>query len=54
VSKEQQGKTLAQLASFGPEFVAANHCTGFAMMARLYECFGERFIPAFVSTVIDV
>ncbi len=54
VSKEQQGKTLAQLASFGPELVAANHCTGFAMMAKLYECFGDRFIPAFVSTVIDV
>ena len=54
VSKEQQGKTLAQLAEFGPEFVAANHCTGFAMMAKLYECFGDRFIPAFVSTVIDV
>ena len=54
VSKEQQGKTLAQLASFGPEFVAANHCTGFAMMAALYDCFGDRFIPAFVSTVIDV
>ncbi len=54
VSKEQQGKTLAQLASFGPELVAANHCTGFTMMARLYECFGDRFIPAFVSTVIDV
>ena len=54
VSKEQQGKTLAQLASFGPEFVAANHCTGFAMMAKLYECFGDRFIPAFVSTVINV
>jgi 7,8-dihydropterin-6-yl-methyl-4-(beta-D-ribofuranosyl)aminobenzene 5'-phosphate synthase len=54
VSKEQQGKTLAQLASFNPEFVAANHCTGFAMMAKLYECFGDRFIPAFVSTVINV
>ena len=54
VSKEQQGKTLAQLASFGPEFIAANHCTGFAMMATLYERFGDRFIPAFVSTVIDV
>jgi len=54
LSKEQQAKTLAQLAEFGPEFVAANHCTGFTMMARLYECFGDRFIPAFVSTVIEV
>lgn len=54
VSKEQQGKTVAQLALFAPDFVAANHCTGFAMMARLNECFGHRFIPAFVSTVIDL
>jgi 7,8-dihydropterin-6-yl-methyl-4-(beta-D-ribofuranosyl)aminobenzene 5'-phosphate synthase len=54
LSKEQQAKTLAQLAAFGPEFIAANHCTGFAMMATLYERFGNRFIPAFVSTVIEV
>ena len=54
VSKEQQDKTLAKLVSFAPDFVAANHCTGFAMMATLHDRFGERFIPAFVSTVIDV
>ena len=38
--KSSSEKTLAQLASFDPEFIAANHCTGFAMMATLYECFG--------------
>lgn len=54
LSKEQQQKTLAQLATFAPEFIAANHCTGFAMMATLYECFANRFIPAFVSTVFDL
>ena len=54
VSKEQQEKTLAQLRLFDPEFVAANHCTGFNMMAALFNCFGSRFIPAFVSTVIEV
>ena len=54
VSKEQQEKTLAQLRLFDPEFIAANHCTGFTMMAALSNCFGSRFIPAFVSTVIDV
>ena len=53
VSKEQQDKTLAKLVSLDPDFVAANHCTGFAMMATLHDRFGERFIPAFVSTVID-
>jgi len=54
LAKEQQEKTLAELRSFDPEFVAANHCTGFAMMSALSQCFGSRFIPAFVSTVIEV
>jgi 7,8-dihydropterin-6-yl-methyl-4-(beta-D-ribofuranosyl)aminobenzene 5'-phosphate synthase len=54
VGKEQQEKTLAQLESFASDVVAANHCTGFAMMAKLRERFGEKFIPAFVSTVIEV
>ena len=40
VSKEQREKTLAQLASLDPEFIAANHCTGFAMMATLYNVLG--------------
>lgn len=48
----QQDATLAQLVDFAPDFVAANHCTGFAMMARLQAAFGERFIPAFVGTEI--
>ncbi len=54
LAKEQQEKTLAQLVSFGPDLVAANHCTGFAMMAQLYERFGKKFIPAFVSTAMEV
>jgi 7,8-dihydropterin-6-yl-methyl-4-(beta-D-ribofuranosyl)aminobenzene 5'-phosphate synthase len=53
VGKEQQEKTLNRLAHYAPDFVAANHCTGFAMMARLRERFGEKFIAAFVSTVIE-
>ncbi|MDC7785442.1 MBL fold metallo-hydrolase [Rhodoplanes sp. TEM] len=52
VSKDQQDKTIAQLVAWEPEFVAANHCTGFAMMARLKEVFGKRFIPAFVGESI--
>ena len=52
VSKDQQDKTIAQLLEWEPEFVAANHCTGFAMMARLKEVFGTRFIPAFVGETI--
>jgi 7,8-dihydropterin-6-yl-methyl-4-(beta-D-ribofuranosyl)aminobenzene 5'-phosphate synthase len=51
--KHQQDKTIAQLQAWQPEFIAANHCTGFAMMARLKEVFGERFIPAFVGEKIE-
>ena len=53
VSTRQQEQTIAQLQAFQPDFVAANHCTGFRMMARLQDAFGDRFIPAFVSTVIE-
>ena len=48
----QQAGTLAQLVDFAPDFIAPNHCTGFAMMARLHSLFGERFIPAFVGSEI--
>lgn len=48
----QQDATLAQLVDFAPDFVAANHCTGFRMMARLQAMLGERFVPAFVGTEI--
>jgi 7,8-dihydropterin-6-yl-methyl-4-(beta-D-ribofuranosyl)aminobenzene 5'-phosphate synthase len=53
VSKNQQDRTIAQLKAWEPEFVAANHCTGFAMMARLKDVFGDRFIPAFVGETIE-
>jgi 7,8-dihydropterin-6-yl-methyl-4-(beta-D-ribofuranosyl)aminobenzene 5'-phosphate synthase len=53
VADPQQEATIAQLQAFKPDFVAANHCTGFRMMARLQEAFGERFIPAFVGAVIE-
>lgn len=53
VSAEQQSKTLAFLEARKPEFLLANHCTGFHMMAKLYDKFGKRFIPAFVSTTFE-
>ena len=53
VTTAQQEATTAQLEAFRPDFVAANHCTGFRMMAKLQQAFGERFIPAFVGTVIE-
>ncbi len=53
LTREQQEQTIARLQAFQPEFVAANHCTGFPMMARLQQVFGERFIPAFVGTSIQ-
>ncbi|MEN6412345.1 MAG: MBL fold metallo-hydrolase [Veillonellales bacterium] len=54
VSPEQQNKTILQLEKYAPQFLAASHCTGFAMMAELQKRFGERFIPGFVSRVIQV
>lgn len=51
-TKRNKMRPLAQLVDFQPAFVAANHCTGFRMMARLQAAFGERFIPAFVGTEI--
>jgi len=53
VSAEQQNETMDAVAGFVPELIAANHCTGFAMMAALLARFGDRFIPAFVGTVIE-
>jgi len=54
VEKEQQEATLAELERLAPSLVAANHCTGFYMLARLYAAFGAKFVPAFVGTVIEV
>jgi len=54
VSSNQQDRTIAQLIDWNPDFVAANHCTGFAVMARLQQSFGERFIPAFVGETIAI
>jgi 7,8-dihydropterin-6-yl-methyl-4-(beta-D-ribofuranosyl)aminobenzene 5'-phosphate synthase len=54
VEKGQQEATLEELKRLEPELVAANHCTGFYMLARLYGIFGARFVPAFVGTVIEL
>lgn len=53
VSELQQDQTISELLAFAPDFVAANHCTGFHMMARLHQALGDRFIPAFVGTVVE-
>ena len=53
VSSEQQEQTLDALMAWNPDFVAANHCTGFPMMAALYGRFGSKFISAFIGTVIE-
>lgn len=53
VSREQQNLTLSTLEKYSPNFIAANHCTGFDMMAELKARFGKKFIPAFVGTVIE-
>ena len=50
---EQQEQTINALTDWNPDFVAANHCTGFPMMAALYARFGTKYISAFVGTVIE-
>jgi len=53
-SADQREQTLTALAEYNLDFIAANHCTGFAVMAELQQRFGPKFIPAFVGTVIEV
>ena len=50
---EQQEKTLPALEEMEPEFIMANHCTGFLMLAELQRRFGRRFIPGFAGTSIE-
>jgi 7,8-dihydropterin-6-yl-methyl-4-(beta-D-ribofuranosyl)aminobenzene 5'-phosphate synthase len=52
-SPARQSATISHLHSLNPEFIAANHCTGFSMMQKLAEGFSGKFIPAFVGTVIE-
>lgn len=54
VAKEQQELTLDALERYQPDFVASSHCTGFNVMTQLRSRFGEKFIPAVVSTVIEI
>lgn len=49
----QQNATMAALEWFNPDFIASNHCTGFAMMSRLAQVFGKKFIPAFCGIQIE-
>jgi 7,8-dihydropterin-6-yl-methyl-4-(beta-D-ribofuranosyl)aminobenzene 5'-phosphate synthase len=53
VAATQREQSLAYIEKANPGFIAANHCTGFTMMAALQEKLKERFIPAFVGTVIE-
>ena len=53
VSHEQCLKSIKEIERLNPKFVAANHCTGFTVMADLKDSLEDRFIPAFVGTTID-
>ena len=54
VGIEQQTKTLEQIEVYAPQFIAASHCTGFAMMTELARRLGERFVSGMVGQVIEV
>ena len=53
VADGQKTATLDFIDSMNVKFLAANHCTGFAVMSILQQRLGQRFIPGFVGTVID-
>lgn len=52
-TEAQQNATMSALEWFAPDFIASNHCTGFAMMAKLSQVFGKKFIPAFCGTSLE-
>ena len=52
-SDPQKNATIGALEWFNPDFIASNHCTGFPMMARLSQVFGDKFIPAFCGTTVE-
>jgi len=52
-SDPQQNATIAALEWFNPEFIATSHCTGFAVMSKLAQAFGDKFIPAFCGISIE-
>lgn len=52
-SEPQKNATIAALEWFNPDFIASNHCTGFAVMARLAHVFGDKFTPAFCGTTLE-
>ncbi|WP_027718787.1 MBL fold metallo-hydrolase [Desulfovirgula thermocuniculi] len=56
VSKEQQEATIAYLKDLDLSFLAANHCTGLPMMARLAAIFGSafHFAPAGASFTLPI
>ena len=54
VGAEQQTKTLEQIEAYAPQFIAASHCTGFAMMSELSRRLGDRFASGMVGQVIEV
>ena len=51
---DQQRASLEALEQLGPRLIAANHCTGFAMMSALQHRFGSGFTPAFTGTVLEL
>jgi 7,8-dihydropterin-6-yl-methyl-4-(beta-D-ribofuranosyl)aminobenzene 5'-phosphate synthase len=50
----QIAESLASLADYQPEWIMANHCTGFPVMAELAQRFGLRFRPAAIGVSVTV
>jgi 7,8-dihydropterin-6-yl-methyl-4-(beta-D-ribofuranosyl)aminobenzene 5'-phosphate synthase len=50
----QIAESLSSLEGYHPEWVMANHCTGFSIMAELAQRFGSRFKPAAIGVSVTV
>ncbi|MZP28271.1 MBL fold metallo-hydrolase [Heliobacterium undosum] len=53
VAEAQREAALEELDRLNPDLVAACHCTGFSVLARMAGMFGKRCVPAFTGTVFD-
>ena len=54
VDSEHIEKTVSQLASLKPSWIAAGHCTGFDAMVAFKNYFGDDFTPLHVGKTVTI
>ncbi len=53
-SKTRILKTVRGLKEFGPDWIAAGHCTGFRTQVELFNTFKDKFSPLCTGMVVDI